>query len=29
MSLDRVTAGRDVPNDCNVIIEIPMRADPI
>jgi inorganic pyrophosphatase len=29
MSLDRVTAGRDVPNDCNVIVEIPMRADPI
>ena len=29
MSLDRVPAGRDVPNDCNVIIEIPMRADPI
>ena len=29
MSLDRVPAGRDVPNDCNVVIEIPMRADPI
>ena len=29
MSLDRVPAGKDVPNDCNVIIEIPMRADPI
>jgi inorganic pyrophosphatase len=29
MSLERVTAGKDVPNDCNVIIEIPMRADPI
>ena len=29
MSLDRVPAGRDVPHDCNVIIEIPMRADPI
>ena len=29
MSLDRVTAGRDVPHDCNVIVEIPMRADPI
>jgi len=29
MNLDRVPAGRDVPNDCNVIIEIPMRADPI
>ena len=29
MNLDRVPAGRDVPHDCNVIIEIPMRADPI
>ena len=29
MSLDRVPAGRDIPNDCNVVIEIPMRADPI
>jgi inorganic pyrophosphatase len=29
MSLDRVPAGKDIPNDCNVIIEIPMRADPI
>ena len=29
MSLDRVPAGRGVPHDCNVIIEIPMRADPI
>src|SRR5512147_2493174 len=29
MNLDRVPAGKDVPNDCNVIIEIPMRADPI
>ena len=29
MSLDRVPAGRDLPNDCNVIIEIPMRGDPI
>ena len=29
MSLDRVPAGRDVPHDCNVIVEIPMRADPI
>ncbi|HVE50564.1 MAG TPA: inorganic diphosphatase [Casimicrobiaceae bacterium] len=29
MSLDRVSAGNDVPHDCNVIIEIPMRADPI
>ena len=29
MSLDRVSAGRDVPNDCNVIIEIPMHGDPI
>ena len=29
MSLDRVTAGSDIPHDCNVIVEIPMRADPI
>jgi len=29
MSLDRVPAGKDVPNDCNVIIEIPMHGDPI
>src|SRR3989441_4773630 len=29
MSLDRVPAGRDIPNDCNVVIEIPMRAEPI
>ena len=29
MNLDRVTAGRDVPVDVNVIIEIPMHAEPI
>lgn len=29
MSLDRVPAGLDVPNDCNVVIEIPMHGDPI
>ena len=29
MRLDLVTAGNDVPNDCNVIIEIPMHGDPI
>jgi inorganic pyrophosphatase len=29
MSLNRVPSGRDVPNDFNVIIEIPMNADPI
>src|SRR5438105_3901770 len=29
MNLDRVPAGNDVPDDCNVIIEIPMRGDPI
>jgi len=29
MNLDRVTPGRDVPNDVNVIVEIPMNADPI
>jgi inorganic pyrophosphatase len=29
MNLDRVDSGRDIPNDFNVIIEIPMNADPI
>jgi len=29
MNLDRVDAGRDLGNDVNVIIEIPMHADPI
>jgi len=29
MNLDRVSPGADVPNDCNVIIEIPMHAEPI
>ncbi|MFM8465499.1 MAG: inorganic pyrophosphatase, partial [Burkholderiaceae bacterium] len=29
MSLNNVPAGHDVPNDFNVIIEIPMNADPI
>jgi inorganic pyrophosphatase len=29
MSLNNVNAGRDVPNDFNVIIEIPMNADPV
>ena len=29
MNLDRVPAGKDPPEDCNVIIEIPMRGDPI
>ena len=29
MSLDRVDSGRDPGNDVNVIIEIPMHADPI
>ena len=29
MSLAIVPAGKDVPHDCNVIVEIPMRADPI
>ena len=29
MNLDRVTSGRDVPHDVNVIIELPMNADPI
>ncbi|MBI5330602.1 MAG: inorganic diphosphatase [Betaproteobacteria bacterium] len=29
MSLDRVPAGRDLPNDFNVVIEIPAHGDPI
>ena len=29
MNLDRVGSGRDLPRDFNVIIEIPMNADPI
>jgi inorganic pyrophosphatase len=29
MNLDRVTAGQRVPDDVNVIIEIPMHAEPI
>ena len=29
MSLDNVTPGKNVPNAFNVIIEIPMNADPI
>ena len=29
MNLERVTAGRNVPHDVNVIIEIPMNADPV
>jgi inorganic pyrophosphatase len=29
MNLERVTPGRSLPNDVNVIIEIPMNADPV
>jgi len=29
MNLDRVEAGRDVPSDINVIIEIPAHSDPV
>src|SRR5438105_15874564 len=29
MNLDRVSAGKDVPNDCNVVVEIPVHGDPI
>ena len=29
MNLDRVSSGHDVPNDINVIIEIPSHADPV
>ena len=29
MNLDKVTSGRDVPNEVNVVIEIPARSDPV
>lgn len=29
MNLDRVSSGKDLPNDINVIIEIPSHADPV
>ncbi len=29
MGLEHVEAGKQVPNDVNVIIEIPSRSDPI
>ena len=29
MNFDRVNSRRDLPNDFNVIVEIPMNADPI
>lgn len=29
MNLDRVEAGQDLPNDINVIIEIPAHSDPV
>lgn len=29
MNLDRVSPGRDVPNEINVIIEIPAHSDPV
>jgi inorganic pyrophosphatase len=29
MNLDRVTTGNDVPDEINVVIEIPMNSDPI
>lgn len=29
MNLDRVTSGDDVPNEVNVIIEIPAHSDPV
>lgn len=29
MNLDHVTSGRSLPDDFNVIIEIPLNADPI
>ncbi|MGE0080365.1 MAG: inorganic diphosphatase [Thiohalomonadaceae bacterium] len=29
MNLDRVSTGKDVPNDVNVIVEIPAHSDPV
>ena len=29
MNLDRVDSGRKLPDEFNVIIEIPMNADPV
>ena len=29
MGLERVPSGKDLPNDFNVIIEIPMHSDPV
>lgn len=29
MNLDRVSSGKDVPNEINVVIEIPAHADPV
>lgn len=29
MNLDRVNSGKDIPNDVNVIIEIPAHSDPV
>ena len=29
MSLDAVTPGKNAPHEFNVVIEIPMNADPI
>jgi len=29
MNLDRVTSGKDVPHDINVIVEIPAHSDPV
>ena len=29
MSFDRVPSGQDIPRDINVIIEIPLRGDPV
>ena len=29
MSLNKVPSGKDLPNDFNVIIEIPMHGEPV
>ena len=29
MNIDKISIGKDAPNQVNVIIEVPMNADPV
>ncbi|MFM6972204.1 MAG: inorganic pyrophosphatase, partial [Alphaproteobacteria bacterium] len=29
MNIEKISIGKDVPNNVNVIIEVPMNADPV